>query len=266
MVQTRLSIYGESELMDPRLAVEIGPRHLVLVAGSGNRLAGLEYFDIDGAGLEQALETAKNSGELLKRQYSETKLYYNLAESVLVPVGQFNSSLAADFVDLAFGPAKETRVNVESINVSPGIVNVYRTQESWNDITGRYFRATTRRHLHSRLVEQAAENGNRMHARVYDDSFTLTITSEGQVQLVRSFDYAGAEDLLYWLMNSCKQLDLAATTRLVIGGFVDEDGETYRLITKYFPDTVMEDTGNIELPADPGKPAHYFSPFIKLLS
>lgn len=266
MVQTRLNLYGERELIDSRLAVEIGPNHLVLVAGSDNRLAGLEIFDINGSGLEEALETAKNTGDLLKRQYSETRLYYNVSESVLVPVGQFNSSLASEFVELAFGPANGCRVHVESINVSPGIVNVYRTQEMWNEITNRYFRVSTRRHLHSRLVEQATGNGNSIHARFYESAFTLTVTRDGVPQLVRSFNFDGAADSLYWLMNACKQFDLDTMTRLVLGGFIDEDGEAYRLISTYFPGTVLEGNGEVEMPADPGKPAHYFSPFIKLLS
>ena len=269
MAEKSYSLYNDAELLDQRLAVEIGDSYVVLVAGAGNKIAGLEYFTADDNELEQTLEEISQQSSLLSKNYSETRVYYNLAESVMVPVGHFNSSVAAEFVDAAFGNKPARRVNVENVNTLPSMVNVYRSKDRWHDIIARHFRAVTKRHLYSRLVEQVLMNGEQVRLVFYKHSFVMVAAKERQVKIARSFSFSNDEDVLYQLLNACTQVDIdAAETTFNVSGFLDKDSSAFKLLKKYCG-TVKLDNASYDVFSKQEQdryPHHFFTSFISLLS
>jgi hypothetical protein len=269
MAEKTYSLYNDAEILDQRLAVEIGDSYIVLVTGTGGKISGLEYFTTDENTLEEILNEIGDHSSLIKKNYSETRVYYNLKETVLVPVGQFNTSVASEFVDLAFGNTSASRVNVENINIAPGIVNVYRSNENWQEIISKYFRAVTKRHLYSKLVEQAVTNNEQLRVIFYKDSFTIVAVKNKQLKIVRSFDYKNDADALYHILNVCKQVDIdAADTSLFVSGFIEKDSSLFQLLKKYIGTAKLDNASYDALPADQQSqyPHHYFTSFINLLS
>lgn len=267
MVQKRYSLYSDAEILDQQLAVEIGTDHLVLVAGNHNKIAGIEFYELDGVSLDQAIPEIRFSGYLLSHHYSETRVFFQLPESVLVPVGYFNSGIAPSFIDLVFGPRPGYRVNVESINTSPGVVNVYRSDPAWQETIGQHFRAVTRRHLYSHLAENLhVTTSPQVHLRFYKNEFVIAASGNGQLLLLRSFPYNADADVLYHLLNTCNQLGLAiGSVQVTIGGFIEADSPLSRLLAAHFPG--MEFETGASLPAgEEDYPPHYFTPFTRLLS
>lgn len=268
MATKSYSLYNSVEIIDQRLAVEIGCAHLVLVAGSATTVAGLEVYELEENDLEEALNDIKHQSQLLDKNYSETSVYYNLHEAVLVPVGSFNTSIASELLDVAFGNNTSARVNVENINVSPGIVNVYRSNDKWQDIISNYFRAVTKRHIYSKLVEKAIEANENLSVQFYRNEIIIIAAKNGQLQLVRNFNYSHDADVLYHLLNVCKQVDMDATeTTLSISGFINTDSGLFLQLQKYFAQLKLNNAETSVLPADQLKqyPLHYFTPFFKLL-
>jgi hypothetical protein len=269
MPQKTYSIYNSESIQgDQQLAVEIGKNYLALVLGTSSKLSGFEYYDAEENDLQEFLIYIKSHSQLLDKSYSETHLYYNLEESVLVPIGQFNTSVASEFVDLAFGNKPASRINVENVDVQPGVVNVYRSNEQWPDVINEYFRAVTKRHLFSRLIETAANDS--VHVQFCKKEMIVIANGNKQLQLARSFDYLSNEDALYHLLNAFKQTRIdPAQTHIVVAGFIDESSALATMLHQYFASMSFDNTvaKNI-LPQDALSkyPSHYFTSFFKLLS
>lgn len=268
MAEKKYSLYSDTEMLDQRLVVEIGDSYVVLAAGADGKISGLEYYSSEDD-LEETMNDISLNSSLLKKNYSETKLYYNLKESVLVPAGQFNTSVASEFVDLAFGDKPASRVNVENINVAAGIVNVYRSNENWQEIIGRYFRAVTKRHLYSKLAEQAFANNEELRAVFYTNTFIIVAVKNKHLKIIRSFDFSNDADVLYHILNTCKQVDIdVAETTMYISGFIEKDSATFQLLNKYIGTVKLDNIAYDALPAiqQHDHPHHYFTSFINLLS
>jgi hypothetical protein len=267
MAEKTYSSYSDTEILDQRLAVEIGDSYVALVAGADGRISGIEYFTT-GDGLAETMDEISLLSSLMKKNYSETKVFYHVKESVLVPVAQFSTAVAAEFIDLAFGNSASSRVNVENINVAPGIVNVYRSHESWQDIIGRNFRAVTKRHLYSKLVEDIIAK-DELRLIFYKGSFIIIGVKDGQLKIARSFDFANDADALYHILNVCRQVDIKPGETLVsICGLISLDSTLFTLLEKYCDTILVNDSPGLTLPAghEERYPAHYFTSFVNLLS
>lgn len=86
------------------------------------------------------------------------------------------------------------------------------------------------------------------------------------MQLVQSYAYQAAEDVSYYLLNICKQLELEpATVTVKLAGMVDVSSAMYTEMLKYFlhvePDALPMDSIT---PSLEEYPAHFFSPILKL--
>jgi hypothetical protein len=269
MAQLTCSLYDSATVEgDQQLAVEIGTTYLAFVLGTHSLITGFEYYDADDNDLEELLHFAKNKSRILHNSYSEARVYYNLEEAVLVPVGQFNTTIASEFIDLAFGNRSSCRVNVENVNVQPGIVNVYRSIENWQEIISRYFRAVTKRHLYSKLVEDCMADKIDLSVIFYKDSFVVTIAPGQQLKMVRRFGYNSDADVIYHLLNTCKQTGtLPEALQINITGFIEENAPLALSLTNYFGAMVVG-VPHHAVPADQnGKyPSHYFTHFFNLLS
>jgi len=268
MLQKKYSIYHQVTIEgDQHLAVTIGHDYLVLVLGTPSKMAGLEWFDTSDADLEEALNYVKQHSRLIDAVYTETRLYYNLDEALLVPVGYFNTALAAAYMETAYGPADASRINVENVNMPHSVVNVYRSNESWHHLVHQYFRVVNKRHFHSRLAEQAATDTS---IALYCFGTTITIVAvHKHLQLVRNFNAPTDADIMYHLLNVCRQtaIDPAEAT-LSVSGIIEITSPVIRQVSTAFAKTVFEQpaAGILGKDAMDTYPHHYFTPFINLLA
>jgi hypothetical protein len=268
MPQKTYSIYNaESMEGDQHLVVELGSNYIALILGTAGRSSGFEYYDAEENDLEAFLAYIKSHSQLLDKSYSETRLFYNVDECVMVPVGQFNTSVASEFVDVAFGSKAASRINVENVNVNPGIVNVYRSNENFSDIINSYFRAVTKRHLFSKLVEDISHDC--LKVQFYKNEMVVVAISNNQLQLARSFEFMSDEDAVYYLLNSCKQTGIdPANTTITATGFIDESSKLAGMLKQYFDTVKFDSTALNTLPQEELSkyPSHYFTGFFNLLS
>lgn len=266
MAQKTYSLYhSETVEGDQQLVAEIGATHLALVLGTQSKISGFEYFDADDNDLEALLSFAKENSLLLDKSYSETKLFYNLEESVLVPSVHFNSSVASEFLDIAFGDKAASRINVENINVQPGIVNVYRSDSNWQNIITHYFRAVTKRHLFSRLIETVPTNC--VKVQFYNHEM-IVVAANNQLQLARRFEISTDEDAVYHLLNACKQTAIdPLNTTLEVSGLINTESQLFQLLKQYFGEVQLQNANENILPQQEllKYPLHYFTPFFNLL-
>jgi hypothetical protein len=157
-------------------------------------------------------------------------------------------------------------VNVENVNVQPGIVNVYRSREDWQQLISQYFRAVTKRHLFSKLVESYAGDG--IKVQFYKDQMVVIARRDDHLQLARSFELSADEDAVYHLLNVCKQTGInPAEIPIYVSGFIEENSAAFGYISKYFDVVVMDNASILLLQRNnPGPyPDQYFAPFFNLL-
>jgi hypothetical protein len=262
MAGKKYSLYNEAMGTADELVVEVGESHLALVCGSAARVAGFEYYDTSDNTLEEALDLIKQESRLLDGNHTETKIIYNTPEAVLVAVAHFSAAVATDLVDAAFGEKARTRVQVEHVNGTEGIVNVYRNDVQWQELLNTHFRVVDKRHLFSQLLEK--NTGGNVYAVFYQDQVALLIRSNGLLEVMRSFSRGDDPDVLYHLLNTCRQVGIdPAATPVSVAGFIDPASQLYKWLEKYFSKVVPDET---EAGQSTDHPLHYFTPFFKLLS
>jgi hypothetical protein len=268
MAQKKYCLYNPETIEgDQRFAVQVGRDYVAMVLGTSTKIAGLECYDAEDNDLEELLGYIKEQSLLLDRNYSETRVYYNMPESVLVPVGQFNTSLASEFLDIAFGNSPASQINVENVNIQPGIIHVYRSNEQWQRLLTQSFRAVTKRHLFSKLIETAPAGSLKL--QVYKNEIIIIAMNHQGPQLVRSFEWETDEDILYHLLNTCKQTGIDAINSTIdVCGFIDADSKAMQLLKQYFGKVKLDTPQQGIMPSEElsKHPLHYFTPFINLLS
>lgn len=266
MPQLKYELYRSETIEGNQdLAVELGNDYLVLVLGNSNKVAGLEWYDAEDASLPELLDFVKSQSRLLDAPYTETKLVYNLEEAVMVPVGFFNSGFADAFTDVMFGPRAAARINIENVNVQPALVNVYRSEIEMQDLLPQYFRAISKRHLHTRMLEHAPPHS--VILRCYQESVVVMVTGS-QLLFVRSFHVATDADIVYHVLNVCRQtaVDPSSST-LRVSGSIAPDATALQQLASYFLELQLEHPAEDQLPGAASTfPPHYFTPFVNLLA
>ena len=97
--------------------------------------------------------------------------------------------------------------------------------------------------------------------------FSVVIIKSNKLLLAKTFSYATPDDVLYYLLKCCQQLNISQqTVRLSLSGLIEKDSAVYRELYKYFINLEFE-----SLPADiklaealTEHPPHYFSSISKL--
>jgi len=226
----------------------------------------------DGKTLAERVKAIIATDEVLQNQFRQSIILYNFPEALLVPVHNFNLELNRDLVELSFGTVAKGLILSEKV---PGQVahNVYRVQADVHALFQQKFNAGKYWHVYSlwlsslkNFPQEADANQPQMHVLFYPDKMLVTVFSEGKLQLVQTFLYQVAEDVVYYLLNICNQLDVSPElVLLTLSGYVQDDSALVTEVKKYFlfcntdqvPTTF---SGEVFNPL----PAHFFSPLLKM--
>lgn len=196
--------------------------------------------------------------DVLKKQFASTTIFYNFREITLVPDAYFAYGKNEAACNLMFGEDKRTIAFYDNVKGIPAKA-VYRAPQKVHDVLRNHFAGSIFKHAASCIQ---AHEGNVIDCTVYHSTIRVIIWKEGKLQLVQYFDYSSPADIVYHLLNICRQLDLSQdSVRLLLSGMVAESSVLYEEIHKYFL--------NVELKAQPegvslaGKlndhPHHYYN-------
>jgi hypothetical protein len=87
------------------------------------------------------------------------------------------------------------------------------------------------------------------------------------VQLAQIFPYIKVEDILYWLLDICRQFSLPQTeVKLVLSGLIEKKSAIFKELYQYFLNIEFASvTDDIRLSGDFYEyPSHFFSSLFKL--
>jgi hypothetical protein len=265
--------WQEDAAASGQLVIEIGSNDMVcLVKGNASReIEGFEMFrlDNDGGDWNDTFYQLRANSRLLNRTYVTTHCYYNFEESIIIPGVRFTASAAEDYLSLIYGDSGRRDFMYEMIGENEQMVNAYRISRSINEMVGRHFVLYKPHHTYTRLIKDMLERTDAsdhfIKVQFYSHHFIAVVVKQGQLQLIQSFRYQTPEDILYHLVHINRQFELnPAFSNLELSGLFETGSELhiqlqslYGLITldSMKPDGVF--TGQY--------PAHYFTPFYKLV-
>jgi hypothetical protein len=230
-----------------------------------------QFNQIRGRLQEEILREIIFGDEMLSRKVNETLVVYNLAESTLVPEVFFDKRSDKEFINLAYGNLDKGLVVSEKIPWWD-IYNVYRLPIEVHQLLEYKFPDAKKWHYYSLLLKSykkfsASDKTENIAIVFCEAKMILSVYKKGQLQLLQSFFYEGAKDVLYHLLNCCRQLNMSQQeVSLQISGFIEKQSLVYNELAKYFLNISFDETGDsiTKTALLDEYPLHYFSTLLKM--
>ena len=264
-----------SENRQYRLLMEVGVSTFgyVLMDIRRMRPSIIKYYDYHAGPDRSArewLEEIISSDEVLSGQYDEVILSYDLPESSLVPDTFFNSDLNVELTDLIYGNLNRGVVISEKIPWWE-LHNIYRLPSDIYSLFHDKFSSARQWHSYSLLLKSykmfnAKSIPDFIRVIFHPDRFVLMLLDKDRLQVIQSFVYSDVKDVIYYIMNCCKQFNLDThEMTLEVTGNIDKHSVLFNELLKYFLHLSFEDMDDsITIPEELREfPLHYFSTILK---
>lgn len=226
-----------SEMIQPVLSLRIGERHLsyAITNKSGSALSKLAYFSFEKGHENEAIDFLNNDANL-KHSFYEVLIAYDYSQNILVPSVSFRQEDVGLLLDTSYATVSQSDVISELI---PGwqLYNVYAVPKEIRDCISRKFSIARYWHQYSlglQNVNSSGSNGDiQIDFREYD--FTLVAVKQSKFLVARNFDYTRPEDVLYYLLQTCRQFSLSQQdVQLRLSGLIDKQSSLYKELYQYF--------------------------------
>ncbi|HWN89222.1 MAG TPA: DUF3822 family protein [Chitinophagaceae bacterium] len=205
--------------------------------------------------------------ESLNSRYYQTAIGYDANESVQIPSVIYKYEDGQLNLDAAYGKNVHTTVISENI---PGwnLYNIYRLPSSLHMAISWKFLSAKSWSINSVLLKgYSSKNEEGMVIDFKTDEFSIVVLKNSKLLLANTFMYTSPEDVLYYLLKCCHQLNLSQQmVRISLSGLIEKDSAVYRELHKYFINLQFESlSADVKLAeALTVHPEHYFSSISKL--
>lgn len=277
MAQKIVGFYSDDNTTaDKQLLVEIGRYQFACLVKNTvtEEVAAFELFQLDETQHEwnDIFYEIRQYSMLLQQYGNKTRLFYNFEEAMIIPAGQKNIVAAEDHLSLLFGESEWHELKYDKMGKQEQFINAYRIKRSIHELAGRYFPSHQVSHIYSPLLEDVLtrhwQDDQFMKLQFYGNHLVLVLVKNKQLQLIQSFSYHTAEDVLYYVLNTTHQFGLDPKSVAVeISGIFDREGSLYHQFTQLFSTIDFDEiiAGDVlQKMMEAGNPAHYFTPFFKL--
>ena len=267
---------SEDDLLQSLLLMEVNPHGFsyLILHQVRQEVLDARYYSIptsEDKSLSDGLRAVVDADELLHSQFRQSVVLYNFAESLLVPDGSVRLENNRDLIELTYGAASKGLILSEKVPLHPAN-NVYRVTPDVHSLFQQKFTAGKYWHIYSlwlasiKSFPPEIEHEARLHAMFYPDKMLVSVYKDGRLQLVQTFLYQVPEDVVYYLLNICRQLELSPEeAALIVSGYVDDDSALLTEIKKYFLHCIMDlapqtFSNGVFSPL----PSHFFSSLLKM--
>jgi Protein of unknown function (DUF3822) len=220
--------------------------------------------------LAAELEEIIFEDEVLKEKMKERIVMYNFPDCHLVPEKYFHADTNKELIELLHGDLNKGAILSEKIDGWEKY-NVFRVPLEVHNLFQRGFANGRYWHYYSLWMKcgQKEQGGYEEYITVlfYPNRILVAVIKNKQLQLLQSFSFEVVEDVAFYLLTICNQLELSPENIPVkLSGMIDESSALYTEIFKYFGHTVLDDfpAAASSVPAFREYPSHFFSPLLKL--
>jgi hypothetical protein len=170
---------------------------------------------------------------LLSGNFKKVYIIYSFEESVLIPFPLYDSQQSGNALNLIHGDLQNNTSVLTDVIAEKGIYNSYRISTPLLVTTRSKFPEAINRHQYSVLLKQLSTGADRLSVIFYSKKIVLTLIKNGVAQFINTFEYKTAEEVLYVLLNTCKQFN-AENIPLEISGMIEMNSALSKEIYKYF--------------------------------
>ena len=281
MVVKRISIYDESEAQPPfsndQLVFEVSNTYIVLMVKLTDKqqVEAFELFEFDKTNTDwyDIFYQVRILSKILVKSYTDTRVYYNICEALIMPANKFSTTAADVYLEAVHGNNMNAVIKYDNVNIEASLITVYRIQKPLFDMVNSNLMMVNARHTYSKLLEDVFTKGSVLEGeflelRFYYGYLIVCVIKFGKLQLIQSYSFQTADDILYYLLSIAKQFQLSTTeTRVKVSGIIDIKSPEMDYIAKVFnkislntevPDLIFKKNSS-------GYPLHYFTPFLNLV-
>ena len=204
---------------------------------------------------------------LMNNRYYQAAVAYDANESVQIPSVIYKYEDGQLHLDTLYGKTIHAHIISETIPAL-NLFNIYRVPASLHSSISRKFLTGKFWHVYTVILKSAPLNqAGAVFIDFKTDEFSVVALKENKLLLCQTFGYSAPEDVLYYLLKCCQQLNLSQQqVQLFLSGLIEKDSALYRELYKYFIHLEFESLSkDIKLTAALTiHPQHYYSSISKL--
>lgn len=264
------------ELISCILLMEVGEKMFsyVLLNKEKNRFFAVRHYNLDVSHEKTTTEILNEiikDDKLLQQPVKEIIVVYNFPDASLLPETFFNTAISKPLTELMHGDVHRGLVLSERVQ-GFSMTNVYRIPREIHSLLQQKFAAGKYWHYYTMMLLSVknydVREGAFLKTIFYADQIIVAVLINGQLQLLQSYNYHTPEDVAYYLLKICQQLNIDQEELLLqLSGLIDTNSALYTELQKYFQQIVCEEAPEhttLNGLADQ-YPAHYFSPLMKMV-
>ena len=280
MAKKVVSVYGDISIKSPfnsdQLIIEIGNHHiacLVKLSVKGE-LAAVEVYSFNSNEDEwyDIFQDIRQKSKILNRGFIDTRVYFNLPESVLIPSNLYSEASANEYLQLIHGDTINQVIKSEAVNVVPSITVATKIKRGLIDAVNSNLMMITTHNTYALFVENLLSpsrvyNHILLKVQLYTGEMLVGLLYNNKLQIVQLYAQETPEDILYHLLNVLEQHNLKAEeTTLELSGYIEIKTPLYENIKKVFPRITFDMPSDdiIKLHDFTKYPKHYLTPFLNL--
>lgn len=273
--QIRVPLQEAEDTALCNLYVEVAADHLLFGIFQNERreFVALQYVNLDKYNAFNHFKESIYHNEWLSRAYDRVTVVYYFPESILAPEEMYNENINQSSLDLIYGDLNKGKVLTDHLR-EWGLYNVYRVPPPVHELLGAHFPKGHFYHAYTMLLKRQAQlktlkatEGDQGLLMLYPNKFVFGLFRNENLQLLQTFEYETAEDVVYHVLNVCLQFQVSCEQIVLsISGLMDEHSALYIALQKYFL--------HVEFNARPAElnyredfneyPAHFFTSFFNL--
>ena len=241
------------------LSLRIGKQHFgfAIANKSGDELYQLAYCSLEEWN-EKCWQDIIDSSPVLSNSFYEVLVAFDFSESLLIPSKELKTEEAGALLNISYGVNNQSTIISESIT-GWQLYNIYAVPAEIKDWISRKFPTARFWHQYSLDVRNSigvTEEG-RLQVDFRKNEFVVIATNRNNVLLTQTFEYTTPEDVLFYLLKTCKQFSLSReTVELQLSGLVDKQSSLYKELYQYF---INIDFRNAQWNTELEYPAHFFT-------
>jgi len=280
MAKKVVSVYGDISIKSPfnsdQLIIEISNYHIACMVKLSikGELSAVEVYTFNSYEEEwyDIFHDIRSKSKILNRGFIDTRVYFNLPETVLIPNNLFKESTATEYLQLIHGDIINQVVKTEAVDINPGITVACKIKRGLIDAVNSNLMMITLHNSHRAFIENLMNpnrtyNHSLLKAQLYNDEILIGLVYNSQLLIVQLYEQHTSEDILYHLLNVLHQYNLKPEeTTLELSGDIELKTPLYENLRKVFPRITFDNPSEelIKLHDFTKYPKHYLTPLLNL--
>lgn len=216
------------------------------------------------------LEKCFDADRIIFTDFNEIKITFDNPLFTFVPADYYDKTLKKDYLSMLIPGMENHQLHQDAL---PGcsMVNIYSVNKHLMGYLKKEF--SQARYFHAETVfvqsvlKSAPSSANNVYVRMASERVTVTVVSNGQLQLAQSYYIRHTRDCLYYALNAIRQLKLdPGHVRLLLSGEVESQSPIFQELHHEVPQTAwLERPMGYHFVSSFGQyPPHYFYTLIAL--